>query len=115
MKTLKCTVAGCAEAYIMGRTLALLVVSAVVLSVQSWPSDEGSDTNSDLEEPQWSTETGNTEGAAATSEEERRGKRQDSDGADATSLKHLAIEKALTARKIPPTHKGEVYTYSSDT
>ncbi|XP_050733505.1 uncharacterized protein LOC127007040 isoform X2 [Eriocheir sinensis] len=87
----------------MGRTLCLLVLCAVVLRVQSWPGDGDLGTDSDHEETNWRTETGNTEGAAAT-DEERRDKRQDSSEGDATSLKHLAIEKALTARKIPPTH-----------
>lgn len=88
----------------MGRTLCLVVLCAVVLRVQSWPGDGGLGTNSDPEETNWRTETENAEGAEV---DERGDKRQDGSEGDATSLKHLAIEKALTARKIPPTHQGK--------
>lgn len=93
----------------MGRTLCLLVLCAVVLRVQSWPGDGDLGTDSDHEETDWRTETGNTKGVATTDEKDRRDKRQDDSEEDATSLKHLAIEKALMARKIPPTHKGKMW------
>lgn len=94
----------------MGRTLCLLVLCALVLRVQSWPGEEDLGSNSNHGETEWRTETGNTAGGAATSEEGRREKRQERNEGDATSLKHLAIEKALTARRIPPTHKGKIQT-----
>lgn len=101
-----------AASHRMGRTLGLgvLVLCAVVSRVESWPGDGDMNTNFDSEETNWRTEAGHPEGGETTSEEERREKRQDGSEGDATRLKHLAIEKALTARKIPPTHRGNIYT-----
>lgn len=93
----------------MGRTLGLLVLCAVVLSVHPLPGDGDLGTDSVPEESNWGRDAGNTGGAAAAGDEGRE-KRQGSTEGDVTSLKHLAIEKALTARKIPPTHKGKTCT-----
>lgn len=103
-----CCNSSCGEPHRMGRTLGLFVLCAVVLLVQPWPGEGDLGTDFDFDETKWRTDTENTQGAAAASDEEKREKRQDSNEGDVTNLKNLAIEKALTARKIPPTHKGKI-------